>query len=65
MKRRITEDEISNIKDKLKTKFKDDSFKQVNLAAQNVLKQAPNIKSDSIIDVLDWIEDYLLALKNR
>ena len=65
MKRKLTEDQKVSIKDKLKDTLKDDSFKQVNTAAQNVLKQASGIKSDSIIDVLDWIEDYLLALKNR
>lgn len=64
MRTKLTENEKQKIVNQIVDKLEDDSFKKVNIAAQTVLNKAPNLKKGDIIGILDWIEEYLLALKN-
>lgn len=64
---KLTEDEIKKILDnpKIKEKLTDPRFKQTNMAAQKAMKNIPNVKTDGLLGVLDWMENYLLILKGK
>jgi hypothetical protein len=70
MKKKLTENEKQQIvkllnDPEVKKKLTQPEIKKTNLEAQLALKQIPNAKTDGILSVLDWIEDYLLILKNK
>jgi hypothetical protein len=70
MRKKLTEDEKKEIvklldNPMIKKKLTHPEIKKTNLEAQLALKQIPNAKTDGILSVLDWIEDYLLILKNK
>lgn len=70
MRKKLKEDEKKEIvklldNPMIKKKLTHPEIKKTNLEAQLALKQIPNAKTDGILSVLDWIEDYLLILKNK
>lgn len=68
--KKIAENETEKIKKILnnpmiKKKLTKPEIKIANLKAQKALENPPNVKTDGLVDVLDWIERYLLILKGK
>lgn len=64
---KLTEDKIEKLLNspEVKKRLKDSRFKSTNIAAQKAMKNIPNVKTDGILELLDWMENYLLALKGK